>query len=52
MNAGAALMVAGKAALTPDGAKLARESIDSGARAEGARHARRASRTGEPWPTS
>jgi anthranilate phosphoribosyltransferase len=31
MNAGAALMVAGKAALTSDGAKLARESIDSGA---------------------
>jgi anthranilate phosphoribosyltransferase len=30
MNAGAALMVAGKAALTEDGAKLARESIDSG----------------------
>ena len=30
MNAGAALMVAGKAALTQDGAKLARESIDSG----------------------
>jgi anthranilate phosphoribosyltransferase len=31
MNAGAALMVAGKAGLTSDGAKLARESIDSGA---------------------
>ena len=30
MNAGAALMVAGKAALTEDAAKLARESIDSG----------------------
>ena len=30
MNAGAALMVAGKAALTPDAASLARESIDSG----------------------
>ncbi len=35
MNAGAALMVAGKASLTQDGAKLARESIDSG-RARGA----------------
>ena len=31
MNAGAALMVAGKAALTADAAKLARDSIDSGA---------------------
>jgi len=31
MNAGAALMVSGKAALTADGAKLARKSIDSGA---------------------
>ena len=31
MNAGAALMVAGKAALTADGAKLARKSIDFGA---------------------
>ena len=41
MNAGAALMVAGKAALTADGARLARESIDSGSGAEGARHARR-----------
>jgi len=30
MNAGAALMVAGKAALTSDAASLARESIDSG----------------------
>jgi anthranilate phosphoribosyltransferase len=30
MNAGAALMVAGRAALTQDAAKLARESIDSG----------------------
>jgi anthranilate phosphoribosyltransferase len=30
MNAGAALMVAGKAALTQDAAKLARETIDSG----------------------
>jgi anthranilate phosphoribosyltransferase len=30
MNAGAALMVAGKAELTEDAAKLARESIDSG----------------------
>jgi anthranilate phosphoribosyltransferase len=30
MNAGAALIVAGKAALTQDGAKLARQSIDSG----------------------
>jgi anthranilate phosphoribosyltransferase len=30
MNAGAALMVAGKAALTEDAAKLARASIDSG----------------------
>ncbi len=30
MNAGAALMVAGKAALTADAATLARESIDSG----------------------
>ena len=30
MNAGAALIVAGKAALTADAAKLARESIDSG----------------------
>jgi anthranilate phosphoribosyltransferase len=30
MNAGAALIVAGKAALTADGAKLARESIESG----------------------
>jgi anthranilate phosphoribosyltransferase len=31
MNAGAALMVAGKAALTSDAANLARQSIDSGA---------------------
>jgi anthranilate phosphoribosyltransferase len=30
MNAGAALMVAGKATLTQDAAKLARESLDSG----------------------
>jgi anthranilate phosphoribosyltransferase len=30
MNAGAALMVSGKAALTSDAARLARESIDSG----------------------
>jgi anthranilate phosphoribosyltransferase len=30
MNAGAALMVAGRAELTEDAAKLARESIDSG----------------------
>ena len=30
MNAGAALMVAGKAELTEDGANLAREAIDSG----------------------
>ena len=30
MNAGAALMVAGEAALTQDGANMARESIDSG----------------------
>ncbi len=30
MNAGAALMVAGKATLIADAARLARESIDSG----------------------
>ena len=34
MNAGAALMVAGKAALTADAASLARKSIDSGAALE------------------
>jgi anthranilate phosphoribosyltransferase len=30
MNAGAALMIAGRATLTSDAANLARESIDSG----------------------
>ena len=52
MNAGAALIVAGKAALTADAATLARESIDSGRALAGARPARRGLQRREPWPTS